>query len=89
MFLSFCILDDFFQFKKIGFWGIFGLPYRSIGPTIRISPEMLCLPYAGFFLNKAVELVGGVSVIILMEPTLSSFQKKTDKLFRKPDKFSR
>ena len=32
----------------MGFWGIFGQPYYGIGATIRISREMLCLPYAGF-----------------------------------------
>ena len=38
-------------FKKIGFLGIFGPPYCGIGATIRIGREMLCLPYAGFFLS--------------------------------------
>ena len=37
-------------FKKIGFWGILDPPYCGIGATIRIGREMLCLPYAGFFL---------------------------------------
>ena len=36
-------------FKKNGFLGILGPPYRGIGATIRIGREMLCLPYAGFF----------------------------------------
>ena len=50
-FLSFCVLDDFFRFsKKICFLGIFGPPSYGIGATIRIGREMLCLPYAGFFL---------------------------------------
>ena len=31
--------------------GILGPPYRGIGATIRIGREMLCLLYAGFFLN--------------------------------------
>ena len=35
--------------KKISFFGILGSPYCDIGATIRISREMLCLPYAGFF----------------------------------------
>ena len=35
-------------FKKIGFLGILGQPYRGIGATICIGREMLCLPYAGF-----------------------------------------
>ena len=35
--------------KKNGFWGILGQPYYGIGTTIRISQEMICLPYAGFF----------------------------------------
>ena len=51
MFLSFLVLDDFFSFfNKIGFLGILGPPYCDIGATIRIGWEMLCLPYAGFFL---------------------------------------
>ena len=50
MFLSFCVLDDFFPFfRKFGFLGILGPPYCVIGATIRINREMLCLPYAGFF----------------------------------------
>ena len=38
-------------FKKIGFLGILGPPYCGIGATIRIGREILCLPYAGFFLH--------------------------------------
>ena len=45
---EFCVLDNFSVFKKNGFWGILGPPYRGIGATIRIGREMLCLPYAGF-----------------------------------------
>ena len=60
-------MDDFFQFfKKIRFFGILGPPYCGIGATIRIGRDMLCPPYAGFFiylLDKGVELVGGGSVI--------------------------
>ena len=42
---------DFFPFfKKIGFRGILGSPSYGIGATICIGREMLCLPYAGFFL---------------------------------------
>ena len=53
-FLSFCALDDFFPFfKKIGILGNLGPPYRGIGATICIGREMLCLPYAGFFLKDA------------------------------------
>ena len=37
-------------FKIIGVLGILGPPYCGIGSTIRISQEMLCLLYAGFFL---------------------------------------
>jgi hypothetical protein len=45
-------LDGFFLFfTKFGFLGIFGPPYCGIGATIRIGQEMLCLPYAGFFLT--------------------------------------
>ena len=40
------------------FCRILGPPYCGFGATIRISQEMLCLPYAGFF-TKCVELVGG------------------------------
>ena len=36
--------------KKIEFWGILGPPYYGIDATIRIGREMLCLPYAGFFI---------------------------------------
>ena len=41
---------------------------NCIGPTIRIGREILCLPYAGFFIlilfsDKVVKLVGGGSVI--------------------------
>ena len=32
------------------FLGFLGPPYCGIGATIRIGQEMLCLPYAGFFL---------------------------------------
>ena len=47
MFLRFGVLQDFFRFsKKSGFHGI--------GATIRIGREMLCLPYAGFFLCKII-----------------------------------
>ena len=53
-FLSFCVLDDFFSvFKKIGFWGILGLPSYGIGATICIGRGMLCLPYAEFFLESS------------------------------------
>ena len=45
-------MDDFFPFfKKFGFFGILGPPYCGIGATIRIGREMLCLPYAGFFVG--------------------------------------
>ena len=46
-------MDDFSRFsKKNGFLGILGPPYCGIGATIRIGREILCLPYAGFFLNR-------------------------------------
>ena len=38
-------------FKKISFLDILGPPYCGIGVTIRIGQEMLCLPYAGFFVR--------------------------------------
>ena len=37
--------------KKKGFLGILGPPYRGIGATISIGREMICLPYAGFFVK--------------------------------------
>ena len=37
--------------KKEGFLAILGPPYRGIGATILIGWEMLCLPYAGFFMS--------------------------------------
>ena len=40
----------FSVFQKIRVLGILGPPSYGIGPTIRIGREMLCLPYAGFFL---------------------------------------
>ena len=58
---NFVIFLDFFEFlslvifsvflKKIGFGGILGPPYYCIGATIRTGEEMLCLPYAGFFIK--------------------------------------
>ena len=46
-------------FNKFGFWGIFCPPYCGIGASIRINQEMLCLPYAGFFLATCVDLIQG------------------------------
>ena len=43
-------------FKKIGFWGILGLPSYDIGATIRIGREILCLLYADFFSDKVNSL---------------------------------
>ena len=34
--------------------GILGPPYCGIGATIRIGREMLCLPYAGFFVPEMI-----------------------------------
>ena len=42
--------------KKIGCLGIFGPPSYGIGANIRIGPDMLCLPYAGFFKNMILKL---------------------------------
>ena len=40
-------------FQKIwDFLGILGPPYCGTGATIRIGQEMLCLPYAGFFIKR-------------------------------------
>ena len=50
VFEFFCFGWFFPFFKTIGFLGILGPPYRGIGATIRSGREMLCLPYAGFFL---------------------------------------
>ena len=36
--------------KKKGFLCILGPPYCGIGATIRVGREILCLPYAGFFI---------------------------------------
>ena len=44
-------------FKKIRFWGILGPPSYGIGATIRIGREMLCLPYAGFFVHNLVCMI--------------------------------
>ena len=48
--LSFCLLNDFPFFNKLGFLGILGPPYRGIGATIRIDREMR--PYVGFFFHN-------------------------------------
>ena len=40
----------FSVFQKNHVLGILGPPSYGIGATIRIDQEMLCLPYAGFFL---------------------------------------
>ena len=39
--------------------GILGPPYCGIGATIRIGREMLCLLYAGFFLDVFPKGMGG------------------------------
>jgi hypothetical protein len=36
--------------KKVSFFADFALVFYGIGATIRIGQEMLCLPYADFFL---------------------------------------
>ena len=46
----------------MGFWGfgvlgILGPSYCGIGATIRIGREMLCLPYAGFFIHARFQVV--------------------------------
>ena len=38
-----------------GFWGILGSPSYGIGATIRISREMLCVQYAGFFYDRLMK----------------------------------
>ena len=40
----------FSLFQNFLVLGILGPPYCGIGATIGIGREMLCLPYAGFFL---------------------------------------
>ena len=48
---SFLRFGWFFPFfKKNGFWGILGPPSYGIGAIIRSGREMLCFPYAGFFI---------------------------------------
>ena len=45
--------------QKNWVFGILGPPYCGIGATIRIGRDMLCPPYAGFFiylLDKGVDL---------------------------------
>ena len=37
--------------------------FICVGASISIGREIWCLPYAGFFFYKVVELVGGGSVI--------------------------
>ena len=49
----------FFCFQKVGFLGIVGTPNCSIGQ------EMLCLPYAGFFLKKD-DIDGRVCIIVVI-----------------------
>ena len=46
----------FSVFQKNSVWGILGPPSYGIGATIRIGQEMLCLPYAGFFLDALASL---------------------------------
>ena len=53
MFLSFVFLVIF---QKNAFFGILGPPSYGIGATIRIGQEMLCLPYAGFFLKASLSI---------------------------------
>ena len=43
-------------FRKIGFLGILDPPYYGICATIHIGWEMLCLPYAGFFLANMLSV---------------------------------
>ena len=38
--------------------GILGPRYCGIGATIRIGREMLCLPYAGFFVEQSLVTPG-------------------------------
>ena len=53
--------------KKIRFLGILGPPYCGISATNRIGREMLCLPFAGFFLYivaKKNTRIGGKNHVI-------------------------
>ena len=38
---------------------------NCIGPTIRIGPEIQCLPYAGFFLLNSILLHGNDCLILM------------------------
>ena len=45
----------FYVFQWIRIFGILGPPYCGIGVTIRIGREIICLPYAGFFLIEILK----------------------------------
>ena len=47
----------FSVFQKNRFVGIIGPPSYGIGATIRIGREMLCLPYAGFFVSHMRDFI--------------------------------
>ena len=71
-------------FKKIGFLAILGPPYRGIGATLRIRREMLCLPYAGFFLlsfcRDGVTIISFSSIhLVITRPAL--YKKKPAYMF--------
>ena len=57
------------------FWGILGPPSYGIGATIRIGREMLCLPYAGFFvvvLNPSLsQVIDTAAPLLLLFPHLT------------------
>ena len=60
--------DYFFGFNFFfGFLCILGPPYCGIGANIRISQEIQCLPYAGFFFFDMYFLLKLKSVNILYE----------------------
>ena len=64
MYRKFCHISRLFLvfafvviFSQNWFLGILGPPSYGIGATISIGREMLCLPYAGFFIIDIFDLV--------------------------------
>ena len=59
--------------------GILGPPSYGIGATIRIGREMLCFPYAGFFIPR-IDLLQSRDAATCIHPAdKSSFKKKIAK----------
>ena len=49
-------------FQKNRVLDILGPPYCGIGATIRIGREILCLPYAGFFVERVKHIIFFIAV---------------------------